>query len=111
MAGIPVLPVTKEQVSLMPRSSPLVRIIDGLLELAWLFVIVGDPVFFNVRDYRVFEPDKIVLLRDTVLVMVALILIKAVYIAPYYLARWSSQDEGKASSTFASDAKLWFTKR
>lgn len=70
------------------RSSPVVRLLDGLIEFGWLFILVGVPVFFNVRDYRVFEPDKIVLLRNTILVMAVVFLLKTLYVAPTYLARW-----------------------
>ena len=72
----------------MPRSSPVVRVLDGLLEFCWLFALLAVPIFFNVRDYRTFEPDKITVLRNTVLVMVALVLLKALYAAPHYFARW-----------------------
>jgi tetratricopeptide (TPR) repeat protein len=80
-----------------PRLSPLVRVVDGLLELCWLLIVLAVPGFFNVRDYRVFEPDKIVLMRDGVLIMVILFLVKAVYLTPHYLARWSGVGEDKQS--------------
>ena len=85
-----------------PGSTTLVRIVNGVLEMGWLFIIVAVPVFFNVRDYRTFEPDKIVLLRNTLAVMVALFLLKAVYVAPYYLRRWSTVAEGDQSVSFWS---------
>ena len=59
-----------------PRAASLVRILDGLIELGWLFAILAVPTFFNLRDARIFEPDKIVLLRDIVIVMVIAFLIK-----------------------------------
>lgn len=71
----------------MSRSLPVVRLLDGLIELGWLFLIIAVPVFFNVRDARIFEPDKIVLLRNTTLVMVALWGLKALYLAPLYLGQ------------------------
>src|SRR5271165_42763 len=78
----------------MSRLSPVVRTLDGLLEFGWLFIIVGVPTFFNVRDYRVFEPDKIVLLRNTILAMIVVWMIKALYLAPAYLAgRFASPKE------------------
>lgn len=71
----------------MSRSLPVVRLLDGLIELGWLFLIIAVPVFFNVRDARIFEPDKIVLLRNTTLVMMALWGLKALYLAPLYLGQ------------------------
>jgi O-antigen ligase/tetratricopeptide (TPR) repeat protein len=85
----------------MPRTPSLVRFINGMLEMGWLFILVGVPIFFNVRDYRVFEPDKIVLLRNVVLFMAVLFLIKAVYLAPLYVARWSDTSESPETRTFA----------
>ncbi|GAB4532338.1 MAG: hypothetical protein Fur0018_20920 [Anaerolineales bacterium] len=44
--------------------SRLSRFADGLMEAAWLAVLLGTPVFFNVYSSRIFEPDKITLLRS-----------------------------------------------
>ena len=71
----------------MSRSLPVVRLLDGLIELGWLFLLIAVPIFFNVRDARIFEPDKIVLLRNTTLVMVALWGLKGLYLAPLYLGQ------------------------
>ena len=43
---------------------------DRILEWGWLAALVFTPLFFNVYSSRVFEPDKISLLRSIVLVMV-----------------------------------------
>lgn len=72
----------------MPRTLPFIRTMNGLIELGWLFLIIAVPTFFNVRDERVFEPDKIVLMRNTVLIMILLLLLKTLYLAPRYLPRW-----------------------
>ncbi len=95
----------------MPRSSPVVRVLDGLLEFCWLFALFAVPIFFNVRDYRTFEPDKITVLRNTVLVMVALVLLKALYIAPYYFARWFGSRSSPASASLAVDLQDGLRKR
>ncbi len=42
---------------------------DRILEWGWLAALVYTPLFFNVYSSRVFEPDKISLLRTIVLVM------------------------------------------
>ncbi|MEM9773562.1 MAG: tetratricopeptide repeat protein [Chloroflexota bacterium] len=44
---------------------------DSLLELCWLAALVISPLFFNVHSDRVFEPDKITLVRSIAVVMIA----------------------------------------
>ncbi|MEZ4519003.1 MAG: hypothetical protein R3C44_20000 [Chloroflexota bacterium] len=48
----------------------LSRWLDGS-EACWLAAIIATPLFFNIYSERVFEPDKIALLRSIALVMVA----------------------------------------
>ena len=49
----------------------LSRYAEGLMEAAWLAAVVAVPVFFNVYSSRIFEPDKITLLRTLALVILA----------------------------------------
>jgi len=42
---------------------------DKVIEAGWLVAIIVVPLFFNVYSSRVFEPDKLTLLRSIVLVM------------------------------------------
>ncbi len=42
-----------------------------LIEAGWLAAVIATPVFFNVWSNRVFEPDKLTLLRSIALLMVA----------------------------------------
>ena len=49
---------------------------DQVLEAGWLLALIIVPLYFNVYSSRVFEPDKITLLRSIVLVMVLAWLIK-----------------------------------
>lgn len=51
---------------------------EKLIEAGWLAAIVVVPLFFNVYSSRVFEPDKITLLRSIAVVMAAAWLIKTV---------------------------------
>ena len=51
--------------------SRLSRWCDGLLEAGWLVAILAIPIFFNIHSERVFEPDKLALLRSIALVMAA----------------------------------------
>jgi tetratricopeptide (TPR) repeat protein len=47
----------------------LSRICDAIIEAGWLAALVVTPLFFNTYTNRVFEPDKIHLLRSITLVM------------------------------------------
>lgn len=49
---------------------------DSALEAGWLAALVVAPLFFNVFSSRVFEPDKISLVRSIALAMIAVWLIK-----------------------------------
>lgn len=51
--------------------SRLSRWCEGLLEAGWLVAVLAIPLFFNIHSERVFEPDKIALLRSIALVMAA----------------------------------------
>ena len=49
---------------------------DKLLEMGWLAAVVVIPLFFNVYSSRVFEPDKISLLRSLATIMTVLWIVK-----------------------------------
>ena len=49
---------------------------DRIIEAGWLVAIVVVPLFFNVYSSRVFEPDKLSLLRSIALVMIAAWLVR-----------------------------------
>jgi len=51
---------------------------DRALEAGWLLAVIVTPLFFNVHSSRVFEPDKLSILRSIALAMIALWLIKVV---------------------------------
>ncbi|MFW6042397.1 MAG: hypothetical protein ACOC9C_01815 [Chloroflexota bacterium] len=44
---------------------------DGVIEAAILVAVIGAPLFFNIHSDRVFEPDKIALVRSMALIMSA----------------------------------------
>jgi tetratricopeptide (TPR) repeat protein len=60
----------------MKPSTRLSVLIDGVLEMGWLVAVVVTPLFFNVYSSRVFEPDKLTILRSIALVMAALWAVK-----------------------------------
>lgn len=47
------------------------RFAEGLMEAAWLAAVVLTPLFFNIYSSRIFEPEKLALLRSLALVMLA----------------------------------------
>ena len=49
---------------------------DALLELCWLSALILTPLFFNVHSDRVFEPDKLTLLRSLAVLTLVLLLVK-----------------------------------
>ncbi len=62
----------------MVMESKLSRLCDGLLEAGWLVAVVSVPLFFNIHSERVFEPDKLTLLRSIAVFMATLWMVKFV---------------------------------
>jgi tetratricopeptide (TPR) repeat protein/O-antigen ligase len=54
------------------------RFCDGVMEASWLLGLVLTPLFFDIFSSRVFEPDKITLLRSLALAALAAWLIKLI---------------------------------
>ena len=53
-------------------TSKLSRFLSGILEAGWLVAVISVPLFFNIHSERVFEPDKVAILRSiAVLLLVA----------------------------------------
>src|SRR5437763_4188331 len=67
--------------------NPWVRALDYVTESCWLLALVAVPIFFDTMTVRIFEPDKIVLFRNIVLVMVLATLVRAILTAPAAMAR------------------------
>jgi tetratricopeptide (TPR) repeat protein len=47
----------------------LSRFLTGVLEAGWLVAVISVPLFFNIHSERVFEPDKISILRSIAVLM------------------------------------------
>ncbi len=58
--------------------SKLSRLCDGLLEAGWLAAVISVPLFFNIHSERVFEPDKLTLLRSIALFITLVWIVKFV---------------------------------
>ena len=54
----------------------LALLCEKIIEASWLAALVVAPLYFDVYSSRVFEPDKITLIRSIALVMAAAWLIK-----------------------------------
>ncbi len=73
----------------------LSRWCDGLIEVGWLFAVIAVPLFFNIHSDRVFEPDKLTLLRSIAVAMGAAWLVKFVDLRQWSQAprlRWRTED-------------------
>jgi tetratricopeptide (TPR) repeat protein len=57
-------------------SSKLSAYCDKIIEMCWLAAVIAAPLFFNVYSSRVFEPDKLTLVRSIAVVAGAAWLIK-----------------------------------
>lgn len=60
----------------MKDTSKLSEWCDKLLEICWLLALILSPLFFNIHSDRVFEPDKITLVRSLASLMVAIWLVR-----------------------------------
>ena len=58
--------------------SKLGLICDRIIEAGWLAAAVFTPLYFNVYSSRVFEPDKISMLRNIVLMMLVAWFVKLI---------------------------------
>lgn len=59
--------------------------LNGVLEAGWLAALILAPLFFNVFSSRVFEPDKISLIRSIALIMILAWLVKLANGGPPWL--------------------------
>ena len=56
----------------------LSRICTGIIEAVWLAAVILVPVYFNIYSSRIFEPDKITLLRSLALLILGAWLVKLI---------------------------------
>lgn len=72
---------------------------DRVIEAGWLAAVIIVPLFFNIYSQRVFEPDKLSLLRSIALVMVVAWLLRLVE------DRRTSQSKGTGAAP--AQGSLW----
>ena len=67
------------------------RYCDKIIEAGWLAALIAVPLFFNIYSSRVFEPDKLTLLRSIVIVMIAAWIVSKV-------EAWQRGEEGRGEA-------------
>jgi tetratricopeptide (TPR) repeat protein len=77
---------------------------DKVIEAGWLVAIIVVPLFFNVYSSRVFEPDKLTLLRSIVLVMITAWLIRLI---EQGVSRHPAGQENEMRPSFWIRARAW----
>ena len=79
-------------------NSRLTRWCDGFLEAGWLVALLAIPLFFNIHSERVFEPDKLILLRSIAVLMVTV-----------WIVRFIDQQgwRGLAGQRFSNPDSIW----
>lgn len=58
------------------KQSKIQQFCEGVIEAGWLAALIIAPLFFNIYSSRVFEPDKISLIRSISLVMLLAYLVR-----------------------------------
>ncbi|MEM7533264.1 MAG: hypothetical protein AAF639_13870, partial [Chloroflexota bacterium] len=76
---------------------------EMIIEAGWLAALVVAPMFFNVFSSRVFEPDKISLVRTIAIVMVLAWLIKLANSSQAWLPAYSSHPTKPRESEIPDD--------
>lgn len=74
-------------------ATKLSRYAEAIMEMAWLAALIVVPVFFNVYSSRIFEPDKISLLRSLALLILGAWLVK---LLDQGGGRWTNLEPGQS---------------
>ncbi len=80
---------------------------EAIIEAGWLAALIVTPLFFNVFSSRVFEPDKISLVRTTALIMLLAWLIKLINGGPAFLPAHGSSPHGDDAQADATPERSW----
>lgn len=78
---------------------------EGVIEAGWLAALVVAPMFFNVFSSRVFEPDKISLVRSIALIMLVAWLSRLAAGGPPWLPSFSANADTVDDELIESSAK------
>ncbi len=80
---------------------------EAVIEAGWLAALIVTPLFFNVFSSRVFEPDKISLVRTTALLMLLAWLIKLINGGPAFLPAHGSTSHEDDATADAEPERSW----
>ncbi len=80
---------------------------EGVIEAGWLAALIVAPLFFNVFSSRVFEPDKISLVRTIALVMALAWLIKIANGGHAWLPAYSATPSAEPDPPGVAAKRLW----
>ena len=84
------------------RHTKIQQYCESVIEAGWLAALIVAPLFFNIYSSRVFEPDKISLVRSISLVMLLAYLVKIVDGGRLWLPAAAGMSETGNQSTTAS---------
>jgi hypothetical protein len=73
------------------------RYCEGVMEAAWLSALILVPVYFNIYSSRIFEPDKITILRSLALLILGAWVVKLIDEGG---PRWERIQPGKSPYKF-----------
>ncbi len=76
ICDIVILNSNQGNISTKSMTNKLSRYCDGIMEAAWLAALILVPVYFNIYSSRIFEPDKIAILRSLALVILGAWIVK-----------------------------------
>jgi tetratricopeptide (TPR) repeat protein/O-antigen ligase len=74
-------------------STKFSRFCDGVMEAGWIAAVILIPLFFNVYSSRIFEPDKLTMLRSLALLILVAWLLKLIFEGG---PRWEYLPKGEA---------------
>lgn len=80
---------------------------DGIIEAGWLAALIIAPLFFNVYSSRVFEPDKISLVRSIALVMALAWIVKVANGGYGWLPAWRTTSSGENPTVREAARGAW----
>lgn len=62
----------------MNKKTAFANFMDGVIEAAWIAALIISPLFFNKYSSRIFEPDKIALVRSLAIIIVGVWVVDSV---------------------------------
>lgn len=80
---------------------------EAVIEAGWLAALVVAPMFFNVFSSRVFEPDKISLVRSIALMMLLAWVVKIANGSYFWLPPYTTESNDADSSVAAQLRGIW----